>query len=121
MAAQFLAGESGSTWSDIVKNLAHHPRTEIVPLPSGCSLVPNTYTRLQRSFLDLVEAARHLRQAARCLRWSWLGLRDAAGDPTICCIARFQSVAGLRRKEGCNASCAIRSQGVETRQVKTKA
>jgi hypothetical protein len=30
-------------------------------------------------------------------------------------------VAGLRRKEGCNASCAIRSQGVETRQVKTKA
>jgi hypothetical protein len=57
------------TWLDIVKNLAHHPRTETVPLPSGYSFVPDKYTRLQSSFLDLVEAARHFRQAARCLWW----------------------------------------------------
>ncbi len=92
-------------WLDIVKHLAHHPRTETVPLPSGCSLVPNKYTRLQRSFLDLVEAARHLRQAARCLRWSWLGVRAAVRDSAIWRVARRLYVAGLRQKEGCNASC----------------
>src|ERR1700686_2976650 len=67
-------------WLDIVKNLTHHPRTETVPLPSGCLFVPQQYTRLQRSFLDLVEAARHLRQAARCLWWSWLGVRAPVRD-----------------------------------------
>jgi len=30
------------TWLGIVKNLAHHPRTETVLLPSGCSLVPQS-------------------------------------------------------------------------------
>ena len=44
------------TWLGIFKNLATHPRTETVPLPSGCSLVPEKYTPLQRSFLDLVKA-----------------------------------------------------------------
>src|SRR5438876_9217642 len=93
-----------SSWLNIVKNLSHHPRTETVPLPSGCSFVPQRYTRLQRSFLDLVEAARHLRLAGRCLCWSWLGVRAAFRDSAICCIGR-RRVAGLRQKEGSNASC----------------
>jgi hypothetical protein len=53
------------TWLSIVKNLAHHPRTKIVYVPSGCSVLPEKYTRLQRSFLDVVEAARHLRTNRR--------------------------------------------------------
>jgi hypothetical protein len=35
------------TWRDIIKNLAHHPRTETVPLPSGCSFVPDQYKSSQ--------------------------------------------------------------------------
>jgi hypothetical protein len=78
-----LSAVCRSTWLEIVKNLAHYPRTETVPLPSGCSLLPEQYTRLQRSFLDLVEAARHFRQAGRCLWWSWLGVRASVRESAV--------------------------------------
>jgi hypothetical protein len=95
----------GITLLDIVKNLAHHPRTETVSLPSGCSLVPEQYTPLQRSFLDLVEAARHLRQAARCLRFSWLGIRAALRESAIWRTFRPRLRWERSPKEECNASC----------------
>src|SRR5437868_3188290 len=94
-----------TTWLDVVTNLAHHPRTEIVPLPSGCLLVPQQYTRLQRSFLDLLEATRHLRQAAQCLWWSWLGVRAALGDFAIYYVGRFRCVADFNRKKDVMLHC----------------
>src|SRR5437588_566237 len=100
-------------------NHDYSPRTETVLLPSGCSLVPQQYTRLQRSFLDLVEAARHFCQAVRCLWWFWLGVRAAFRESAICRIGR-RRVAELGQKEGCSVSCATRSRRAETRQVKLK-
>jgi hypothetical protein len=44
-----------SRWSDIIKNPAYHPRTETVPLPSGCSLVPQQYTRGKTEFIPNAE------------------------------------------------------------------
>src|SRR5438067_915076 len=93
-----------TTWLDIVTNLVHHPRTETVPVPSGCCFVPQQYTRLQTSFLDLLEAARHLRQAARCLWWSWLGVRAALRESAIWCVVARRLRWEQRLKGECNAS-----------------
>ena len=92
-----------ATWRSILKNLPHHPYSQSVPLKSGVSLEPLPYTRMQKSFLDLVEAARHLHQAGRCLLWSLRGVLNALAAHTTL-RGHHCELPERIRKEGCNAS-----------------